>query len=88
MLALALTALLSLMESDSICTYEPYTGDKYLEYYVLRTLYDSTSGDDWKRKDYWLSSSVSSCENWYGIRCRSNSESVIEIYLKSNNLQR
>ena len=65
----------------------PYNGQTYLEFYALKSLYDSTSGDDWSNKTNWISPTVSWCNNWYGLLCEARTESITEIRLRYNDLQ-
>ena len=61
------------------------------EYNALKDLYDSTNGQSW----YWESGEVhwsfDSCEdpcieNWGGVVCNSNNNTILEISLSSHNL--
>uniref|UniRef100_A0A7S4NWN9 Leucine-rich repeat-containing N-terminal plant-type domain-containing protein n=1 Tax=Paramoeba aestuarina TaxID=180227 RepID=A0A7S4NWN9_9EUKA len=49
---------------------------------VLKTLYTSTNGPNWKNNKNWMDTSVSVCE-WYGVICSSE---VSKIHLASNQL--
>eukprot|EP00960_Hanusia_phi_P070757 767389-Hanusia_phi.AAC.2 len=74
------------MESLRYCQWPPYLYPPDTSATAkLAEFYDSMNGDLWFRNDNWKTS-LSVC-SWYGIVCRASSNTIIEIYLSSNNLQ-
>jgi hypothetical protein len=56
---------------------------------ALESLYASTNGAGWLRKDGWLGPAGSECvgSGWYGVRCDAAGDHVIGVELADNRLQ-
>lgn len=51
-----------------------FTDQDKLQRYALATLYFSTKGDTWNRRDFWLSDEDACFSPWYGLECTSDGE--------------
>lgn len=56
------------------------------ERHALRTLYNNTGGENWKRKKNWKKAPGTE-HTWYGITCNADKTTVLQVELPNNNLK-